>query len=500
MNEIITTTAYGAKNQFSPLLESLSADVSRRDHSQSLFELLRVRFFEPESQSFSFRGSASLEPEPPVRSEQSSGAHDNTVAARPYVRPRHRVQGDTSAHRKLFISLISLFLLFAFVLPSITALQISPAAKSVTLADGRGEPTAIAYTLRVINDERARLAVNLSAEGDLAGSILLAPSSFTFSPDQAEQPVTVTVTPPQDPSSLVPGDHLQTIRVSALPAGSGGQFGSGVTLLHNLVLLKPYDGAYLAGSLSAGETGGSVAFTLSLSNKGNASTTASGTVSVNGPGGLSGSAALASSVIPRLSGGKLTGSWTPGTLTPAALASGHYTANATFTYDDPVRGTVTDSSSSSFLVGRPVVRLAAISPTLSAGAINRVFLPEELTWDAPVDAYADVTLLDNSGATVASTRTSTATLSPSSPSAFLAFLELPIVTAGNYTLRATVHDAQGSVLGNAEWTVPVRAATPLAAAKRAAASPAGVTVLVLLLLVLLLALVLLLWRRRRRSG
>ncbi len=423
----------------------------------------------------------------------------------------------------LIPSLLLFVILSVSLLPSSSALQVSPAAKSITLADGGGQPSTIAYTLRVINDDHARLAVNLSATGGLAGSVLLSPSSFTFSSEQAEQPVTVTVTPPQDLAALAPGDHLVTISVSALPAASGGQFGSGVTLLHNLALLKPYAGAYLVGSLSAEERGnGTIAFTLSLSNKGDAATAASGTVSVTGPGGLSGSAALASSSITGLFDGKLTGSWSPVAAPPSppspsspsslffssspssqssqsSLVPGHYVANATVSYDDPARGTVRDSYAAAFLVGHPSVRLAAISPALAAGAINRVFLPEEMAWDAPVDAYADVSLVDGTGVTVATTRTSTATLSPSSPGALLAFLDLPSLPAGNYSLRATVRDAQGSVMGNGEWAVQVSsaAATPLAAAKAAVSSPPGAALLITLIILLLTATALFLRRRRR---
>jgi len=379
--------------------------------------------------------------------------------------------------------LLTATLLFLLVLPAAAALQVSPATKSVVLSNG----TDTSYALRIINDQHANLSVSIAAEGELASDVALVPSSFALPAGQAERSVTVNVAVPAT-AGLAPGDHPVSLRVSALPAGGGGQFGSGIALVHTLVLLKPYEGAYLAGTLRA-EGAGPVAFTLSLSNKGHAPTVADGTLAIDGPEGLSGSVPLGNAALAGLSDGKLAGSWAPG-----ALAPGHYAADATVSYDDPVRGAVSASFPSSFVVGHPVAGFAAFRPRLVAGAIARLDLPVTLDWDVPIDAYADVTLLDAENRSVAETTTSTETLDPATTVRLSAFLKTS-AASGNYSLQAVVRDARGNVLGRGGWSVPVIGQQ--LPARRVAASPSIVLVVIALLL---LGVATLLWRRRKRAA
>ena len=100
----------------------------------------------------------------------------------------------------LLPQLLTLTLTLIILSNSVAAFQVSPAAQRLTYAPG----TTNAYQLRIINDDKAALNVNLSATGALASDISFDPATFTMTPADAERTVTITVHEPTDPQRSSP--------------------------------------------------------------------------------------------------------------------------------------------------------------------------------------------------------------------------------------------------------------------------------------------------------
>jgi hypothetical protein len=388
----------------------------------------------------------------------------------------------------LVASLLFMALLLS-ALPTL-AFQVGPAAKRLTYAPG----TIETYTLRVINDGSAALNVNITPIGPLDASV--APSQFTMSPDEAERTVTVTLREPANASLLTPGDNLETITLTATPSGGGGQFGGAVTLLHNLVLLRPYEGAYVVGSLSAAgpPAGTPIMITLSLVNKGNAATRVTGSAAVLTPAGEEmGSIGLGEVEIAGASESKLQQAWSPAT----PLQPGSYLANATIAYNDLTTGRTTRSYAAQFRVGRASALVDVPSITLTPGAIARLPITVQLAWNEPIAGLADVRLQDASGALLSSSRTPTTTLTPGTTTPLDAFIEVPQLGAGDYSIHVTLLDAAtGEELGSA--IAAARVAGVVAPVPRPSWVTTSILVIAALILVGILTLFLL-WRRRERG-
>jgi len=386
----------------------------------------------------------------------------------------------------LLLVFIATSLLF---ISSATAFQVGPAAKRLTYAPGSVET----YTLRVINDGSAALDVNITAAGPL--DAVVAPAQFTMSAEEAVRTVTVTLREPADASLLVPGDNLETITITATPSGAAGQFGGAVTLLHNLVLLRPYEGAYIIGTLAAAapQAGAPVTITLSLMNKGSASTSVAGAAVVLTPAGEEmASIGLGEAEIAGASESKLQQSWSPAT----PLQPGSYLANATIMYDDPAVGRTTRSFTASFRVGRPSALVEVPSITLTPGEIARLPITARLAWNQPIAGLADVRLQDAGGTLLSSSRTPTTTLAPGASTPLAAYVEVPPLEPGDYLLLVTVLvAATGEELGSA--TAAARVAGAAAPAPRPSWATAYAIAIAALILISVLTLLLLRRRRER---
>lgn len=317
----------------------------------------------------------------------------------------------------------SALLLLLLLLPSAAAFQVSPAAHRTLLED------AAPYELRLINDEGEALNITIKA----GENVTVRPATVALGPEERETRVTV------DPRGARPKPGKTSVPVVVTMTGRAtGQFGGSVALQHTLVLVNPYDGAYVEGALTI--TDGLAV--LALENLGERNTTVY--ADLEGPNET---LSLGSRLLAGKSQGKLERplNW--------SLAPGGYDATAVLSYDD--NGTVTRRASTSFAVGEPYVSLELPGATFTTGQIIEVPVRARLDWNRPIDARLHVTL--QRGGERVSTITATKTLSPRGETEYPAFLELAGVAAGNATLRIEV-SGEGERLGSA--TLDVRLLPP----------------------------------------
>ena len=160
-----------------------------------------------------------------------------------------------------------------------------------------------------------------------------------------------------------------SITASATPTAGTAQFGGAVSLLHNLILTRLYEGSYLDGNLLIADAAldTPIPLTLSLTNKGTTTTNVTSTVVIMTPPGAT---------IATIPLGTVADRWrqrressrarsTP----PLGVAPGRYAANATIHYDDNGVST-TRSFGASLRVGTPSLRLTIPPVQLSAAAAS----------------------------------------------------------------------------------------------------------------------------------
>jgi hypothetical protein len=390
---------------------------------------------------------------------------------------RHRV--------RLVPFLVTVLVLVPVLLVSdVTALKVGPAAQLFYYEPGN----TTSYQLRVINDDKAPVQVSITADGALASSLVIEPSSFELAP--GERAVTVTVTNPQQ---LAPGRNEAKLSVTA--SAPGGQFSGGISLVHTLILYRAYEGAFLEATFRVSDAppNGSNTFTLSLANRGKEAASVRSRVQVPGQAAFS----LGSTVIQGETEGKLERSQT----FDPPLPPGRYEAEAALNYTDRVRGQVQEAAKTSFKVGKPVVTFAKPATEIAPG-IRKIVFPATLAWNEPVHGYLDVSLWESAGGRIAATRGPTAAIPPGA-SELVAYLEVPVQNPAQggaeplqYTLVAETRDFSGALLGKGQWIVNGTAPAIPVLNRIVSSLPVFVPAVVL---VILAALAFSLWWRRRRA-
>ncbi len=375
----------------------------------------------------------------------------------------------------LFSSLsFSVLLLFLLSLPFAAAIQVSPAAKTITLG-----VDALSYELRILNDQDAPLAITLSSSCLDDALISVEGTSFTLPPRTEKRALIILSS---DEEKLLPGRNPCPVIIRALPA-EGGQFGGAVSLGHNLFLIRPYDGSYLEGFLSATHDGFVLSATLGLVNRGLRGTEAEASlVVIEEHLPLSGTLPLGRVALPGLGEGKLV--WN-GAL---PLPNGEYALRAELIYDGVAVGV-----EAPLVVGSPRVDLVLTLPDPSPDVILAYQADLLLDWNGERSVALRSRLLDGE-AVLAESIGSTFTVSPRSTATMRGFLELPPLPAGEYLLEVFAEAENGMVIGEAVSSFVVgRVVTAEEPAEVLNRWP-------LILVVLLVALGLLAWRLRPWRG
>ena len=393
--------------------------------------------------------------------------------------------GHDECKRYSFSFVVVLFALSLLCAHLASALQVSPAAVSYTLAPGN----VSAYTLHVINDGAEPVLVSVTVPALYQDVVIVSPAAFALEPGRGD--VTVTLRHPEE-VELSPGRNLLPLMVTAGPNSTGGQFGSVVTLLHNLVVYRPYDGAWLEASLSANDPLPPTRFgllTLSIANRGKTGTTATATARVADRGRTIATLELGTAHFPPSAEGKLESQWDVSIVPPGA-----YDATALFHYQDPVRGDVSEERSARVRVGAPTLVFQEPWGSLVAGETARVELPATLAWNENVSAYADVQLEAN-GAVIASARTPTLLFAPRDSGLFVAFLEVPADAPPNATLTVVAREPRRErSIGEASFLIVLESG--LVPTPFGKLSSSTIIILVLAIVSLIVTASIVWWRRR----
>ncbi len=260
----------------------------------------------------------------------------------------------------IFLVLTVLMFLQALQLPAVQALQVSPAAKHLNL-----DPTDIssqlpAYTLTIRNDEAHPRNILIQAPPN----ITVDPAAFTL-PPKGKQAVTVRFT--GDAARLPPGDTTFPLRVTLTTAAGKTQFTAGISLVHQLILTRPYNGSFLTGELHFPP--GAPRLVLVLTNKGRRATIAHGTLQL-GPTSMD----VALSV---------PGRGSARTTQPIELPPGAYDAHAQLQYADGVESR-TLTLNGHFAIGQPKLALGQPRAQLTEQETGVLTAPVTLEWNQPL--------------------------------------------------------------------------------------------------------------------
>jgi len=388
----------------------------------------------------------------------------------------HQTINDVARSTVLFGTL---FISILLLLPMTLAFQVSPAAKTYRT----DQPLHETYTLRVLNDGTAS-SFRILVDGPLAPNIQVEPSAFSLAPNE-QQLVTIRVD--VDPAAFTPGPHAANLRVVGV-RDVAGQFGAETRIVHRITFLKLYPGAWLDAGFTATAADGGIRATLTLINDGQAVAEPNATFRIVARNGSSFGSAASSAVIASGAASKL-----EAIIINRSSVSGHYLATAELSYLDPVRGRMLETFTDELVFGAPETAFSGELPSLTSGRINQIAIPFTLRWDEPVSLFCEAALLEN-GTIIAASRTATKEFAPLQNDACVAFLEVPSISAGNYTLLVAGRLPDGQPIGQA--TLPVVVAQSLAS--RAINNAVLPLILLLVILGLLLLVVVLLRRRRSR--
>ncbi|RME31126.1 hypothetical protein D6789_03715 [Candidatus Woesearchaeota archaeon] len=342
--------------------------------------------------------------------------------------------------------------LVLFLLPSVLALQLSPAAKTLTY--GEHGP----YSLTIINDAPREQTVTVTADP----RITITPAHLTLQP---KEKAVVTIAFSGNEEDLRPGDNTFPVVVT-LDTGTAGQFGAGVALAHKLIITRLYEGAFLAGELHATKD----RVVLVLRNKGLQGTEVTGALT------LGGAERVVQADVPASSARKLEEELPP-------LPRGQYEAHAVLSYTDGENERRLELKEP-FRIGRPRIMLGRPRARLIASEISAVTIPVTVDWNTPVEAYAVLQLLQNG-----TVRTQEVTSSGVLRDELTGYLEAP--SPGTYVLRASLHSRNGDRLTEGAWNVSVQSAETPGPQKTPAPST---SLLAVLGLVALFVVAFLTWR------
>jgi hypothetical protein len=327
---------------------------------------------------------------------------------------RHSLNNE---QRRLQLLLLSMFSVALLLFPTAAAFQISPAASSITV-DG---PIEERYELRLINDATTPLSLAIELPPGV-DELLIVERQVLLLPGEMRLPVTVKLSPEE----LVPGETLIPLSITASSA-TGGQFGSSVTLLHNLRLQRPYPGSYVEGSVTFGTL--AYRYAAGFTNRGLEATTMRFTGRIYDGDELLYQDEEVSLALPPLSAKKHEGNI-------PSLAAGAYTFRGRFTYLDQGQE-VEGELSASFKNGIPSLSFTSAQFEARRGEIIRLPISATLAWNRPVTASAR---LQDSGSFQ---ETPAFTLEPGLPVSIPLFLETAELEPGNHTVRVLVRGDDG---------------------------------------------------------
>jgi len=168
---------------------------------------------------------------------------------------------------------------------------------------------------------------------------------------------------------------------------------------------------------------------------------------------------------------------------------GRYKANALVNFDGNTKSVSTD-----FKIGKFELEIAGISaPDVVQNQTAQINIQLSSVWNEPIsDVFAEVFVLDASGAKISQSITPSATIDSWSNAALVSYWDTKNVPLGNYTIRANVHYADQIVSG--EGKINVVAAKPGLVEN----TPMTTTIAIVLLIMMLVLFALVVKKKQKR--
>jgi hypothetical protein len=372
--------------------------------------------------------------------------------------------------------LLLCLILFSVVFVPVFGLGIMPARTEFPYEPG----TVHNLTLTITDNDRMSMDIVFITQGELASSISFVNQTVHLTDQQSVYlPITFTI-----PSGLKPGLHEGLIGPLQLPPNGGKGISAVVSVLTQLRVRVPYPNKYAEIEISAYDISLSDTeqFTIKLHNYGNETINlAQGKVEIYDDYGLAGEAQIdpAQNIAPS-SATEMSANWKP-------QKAGIYHAYAVVDYD----GLSTSSENRTFRVGDIYMEIQGVEPrTLISGEINTLAVDAQSKWNSPLEAYANIQLLDPTGRRVlAEGGSKPETFKSWETKSLTDYLDLKNVPAGTYPGLVTLYYAGKTTNMSAEFSV---------------VAPAGQVVYMtgtyyLLLLILIIVILLLIYFKKREK-
>lgn len=326
---------------------------------------------------------------------------------------------------------ICMALLF-MIIPSVSAIGISPASTNINFKSGAEQQ----FTIRVINRDETPARVLMYAQGKFEQNIELSPKILDFGIGETEKQVFVRI---KLPSTLqTPGIHESEIVALVLPPNYELKDSPTVTataaVISKIKVFVPYPEKYAEAEVFVQEqnNGQSIEFTVSLKNLGVEDISKiKAKINIISPSGKK-IAELETNEIGLQSGnsGKVTAIWSPN------VPPGPYLAKIDYTYDGRVK-----SIEKPFTVGRLVLNAKSVKTgSFRIGEIAKFEINLQSQWNEELNGvYADMMLYDTKGALIYSTKTATVDIAPLGNSTILAYVDTKNINTGQYNVTLLMH-------------------------------------------------------------
>ena len=227
----------------------------------------------------------------------------------------------------------------------VNSLGVAPARTIINFEPGLEER----YSLRILNSEGKDMRVMISLSGDDSDFVQLEDRLIDFHANESEKELFFNVKLPDNIEKQ--GLHELEIVISELPAQEelgGATIKAYKEVISQILVMVPYEGAYIEADLDISSRDGMVQFTIPLFNLGTDDVTAQAIISIQEDGEIIDTIESESTILASKKNGKIVSYWNVPRI-------GKFKATAEVNYND--EGLVLQKD---FLVGEKFVRIEGI--------------------------------------------------------------------------------------------------------------------------------------------
>jgi len=337
-------------------------------------------------------------------------------------------------NKKITFTLIGIFIITSFLLPSISAIGISPGSTTINFEPNKEKE----IQFKILNNEKKDMKVVFNVEGDLAQYITL--HNILVDLKATEESKTSFYTVKLPPELEKPGTNIAKIIALELPPDAteeGNYIGSRVGVISRLEVLVPYPGKYAEVELRISEAnpGQPVTFIVKVLNYGTEDITdAQATIDILGPTNEK-IAALTTNAKPVKAKQieELTAQWIP-------EYPGFYNAALRLRYDEKITNTA-----KVFYIGNLMIDLLNVEvKNFKLGGVAKFDLLVENKWnDIVKNVYAEIFMRDQQESEVGNFKSVSTNLPPLAQETLVAYWDTENIESGQYDATITINYEDG---------------------------------------------------------